>query len=82
MNQFARNKNDTGSPEYQIALFTYRMKIITEHTQKNKKDFQATRGLLKIVNKRKRLLKYLYRVKKEKYKIIIKELNIKTKMQI
>jgi small subunit ribosomal protein S15 len=77
---FARKQNDTGSPEFQIALLSRRISIITEHLKVFRKDHQATIGLLSIVNKRKRLLKYLYRIDKDKFMEVIKRLKIKMKV--
>ena len=56
---FARQANDTGSPEVQIALLTQRIKDITEHLGSNKKDNSSRRGLIAMVNRRRRLLAYL-----------------------
>ena len=60
--QYGREKKttDTGSTESQIALFTYRIKHLTEHVKANKKDFVTTRSLTRIVGKRRALLDYLY----------------------
>lgn len=70
-------KNDTGSPESQIALFTYRINFLTEHLKGNKKDYSTQLGLLKLVGKRRRLLDYLSKKDIERYRAIIKELNIR-----
>ncbi|MBN1864141.1 MAG: 30S ribosomal protein S15 [Victivallales bacterium] len=56
---FARQANDTGSPEVQIALLTHRIKEITKHLGSNKKDNSSRRGLIAMVNRRRRLLAYL-----------------------
>ena len=53
------HKNDTGSAAAQVAVATERIKELTEHLKRNKKDFAARRGLLQLVGKRKRLLKYI-----------------------
>ena len=53
------HEKDTGSPEVQIALFTEKIKSLTSHLKKNKKDNHSRRGLLKMVSKRKKLLSYL-----------------------
>jgi small subunit ribosomal protein S15 len=68
---------DTGSSESQIALFTYRINHLTEHLKINKKDHSTRSGLLKLVGKRRRLLDYLYRNDIERYRAVIKELNIR-----
>ncbi len=70
-------KTDTGSPESQIALFTFRINHLTEHVKRNKKDYSTRQGLLKLVGKRRRLLDYLYQKDIERYRAIIKELKIR-----
>ena len=55
----ARNKADVGSPEVQVSILTERIKEVTEHVKANKHDFMAKRGLMQMVGKRKKLLKYL-----------------------
>ena len=72
-----RHDKDTGSPEYQIALFTERIKKLTAHLKKNAKDFHSRRGLLKMVSKRKRLLDYLKKTNEKEYKTLIKKLELK-----
>ena len=72
-----RHDKDTGSPEYQIALFTEKIKKLTTHLKKNAKDFHSRRGLLKMISKRKKLMSYLKRTNEKKYKEIIKKLKIK-----
>ena len=69
--------NDTGSSEGQIALFTYRIAHLTEHLKKNRKDYSTQRSLLKLVGKRRRLLDYLKKNEIERYRAIIKELNLR-----
>ena len=64
----ARNKNDVGSPEVQVAILTERIKEVTEHVKNNKHDFMAKRGLMQMVGKRKKLLKYLETTDFELYK--------------
>jgi len=68
---------DTGSAEGQIALFTNRIKHLTEHLKKNKKDFSTQRSLLRMVGKRRRLLDYLIATDIERYRAIIKALNLR-----
>ncbi|MEM9855855.1 MAG: 30S ribosomal protein S15 [Bacteroidota bacterium] len=70
-------KNDTGSAESQISLFTYRIKHLTEHMKKNKKDYSTQQGLLRLVGKRRKLLNYLQKVDIERYRAIIAELNLR-----
>ncbi|MDJ1467549.1 30S ribosomal protein S15 [Cytophagaceae bacterium DM2B3-1] len=73
----AKKTTDTGSPEAQIALFTYRINHLTEHLKTHKKDYDTRLGLLKLVGKRRRLLDYLQKVDIERYRAIIGELNIR-----
>ncbi|MCS7004590.1 MAG: 30S ribosomal protein S15 [Cytophagales bacterium] len=72
-----KKATDTGSPESQIALLTVRINHITQHLQEHKKDNSSRRGLMKLVGQRKRLLKYLESRDIERYRNIIKELNIR-----
>ncbi len=72
-----KSNTDTGSAESQIALFSYRISHLTEHLKKNKKDFSTQRSLLKLVGKRRRLLDYLKHKDIERYRAIIKELNLR-----
>ncbi|OEK04470.1 30S ribosomal protein S15 [Roseivirga misakiensis] len=73
----SKAKTDTGSPESQISLFTYRINYLTEHLKANKKDHSTRLGLLKLVGKRRRLLDYLYNRDIERYRAIIAELNLR-----
>ena len=57
--EFGRTPNDTGSPEVQVALLTERINTLTEHLKENKKDHHSSRGLLKMVGKRRGILVYL-----------------------
>lgn len=72
-----RHEKDTGSPEYQVALFTERIKKLTGHLKKNAKDFHSRRGLLKMVSKRKKLMDYLKSTNEKAYKVMIKKLDLK-----
>ncbi len=72
-----KSKNDTGSAESQIALFTYRINYLTEHLKKHKKDHSTRLGLLKLVGKRRSLLDYLYKRDINRYRAIIAELKIR-----
>ena len=72
-----KTKTDTGSPESQIALFTYRISHLTEHLKKNKKDHATRLSLLKLVGKRRRLLNYLYKRDIERYRAIVSELKLR-----
>ena len=70
-------KTDTGSPEAQIALFTFRINHLTDHLKKNKKDHSTQQGLLRLVGKRRKLLNYLQKIDIERYRSIIEELELR-----
>jgi small subunit ribosomal protein S15 len=72
-----KSKTDTGSPESQISLFTFRINHLTEHLKVNKKDHSSRLGLLKLVGKRRRLLDYLVKVDITRYRAIVAELNLR-----
>ena len=72
-----RHVKDSGSPEYQIALFTEKIKKLTSHLKKNKKDFHSRRGLLKMVSKRRKLMAYLQKANEKIYKKLVKKLKLK-----
>jgi len=74
--QFARMKGDTGSPEVQIALLSEKIKKLTEHLKEHKKDVHSRRGLLAMVAKRRRLLVYLRKKDEERYKRVIEVLDL------
>ena len=75
--QYATKEGDTGSPEVQIALLTYRIKNLTEHLKVNQKDHHSRRGLLKMVGTRRGLLNYLKEKDIERYRAIIAALNLR-----
>lgn len=75
--KYGKSATDTGSPEAQIALFTFRINHLTEHLKQNKKDFSTERALVMLVGKRRRLLDYLIKNDIERYRAIIKELGIR-----
>ena len=75
--KLARSEKDVGSPEVQVALLTERIKEVTEHIRANKHDFMARRGLMQMVGKRKRLLKYLERTNFELYKETVAKLGLR-----
>ncbi|RME17579.1 MAG: 30S ribosomal protein S15 [Bdellovibrio sp.] len=75
--KFRRNELDTGSSEVQIALLSYRIQQLTEHFKKNKKDNHSRRGLIRIVNRRRKLLDYLKRTDEDKYRSLIAKLGIR-----
>ena len=77
INKFRLHERDSGSPEVQIALLTERINVLTEHFQVHKKDFASRRGLLKLVGRRRKLLDYLKKNRINKYRTIIKELNLR-----
>lgn len=73
---FSRHEKDTGSPEVQIALMSERIKNLTEHFKKFPKDNNSKRGLLRLIGRRKRLLRYLEKTDPLKYAEITKKLGI------
>ncbi|MCL6524641.1 MAG: 30S ribosomal protein S15 [Thermoflavifilum sp.] len=75
--EFGGNEKNTGSISAQIALLTYRINHISEHIKEHKKDFSTTRGLLKLVGQRKRLLTYLARTDLEAYRALIEKLGLR-----
>jgi small subunit ribosomal protein S15 len=75
--QHGKSVTDTGSAEGQIALFTFRINHLTEHLKINKKDHSTRRSLIKLVGKRRSLLDYLIKKDIERYRTIIKELNLR-----
>ena len=74
---YGKSKEDTGSPQAQIALFTERINRLTEHLKKHKKDHSTRLGLLRLVGKRRRLLDYLKKNDIEAYRSLIKNLGIR-----
>lgn len=77
MTKYQRHEGDTGSPEVQIALLTERINHLTDHLKMHKKDHHSRRGLLMMVGQRKGLLNYLMSIDIERYRSLIKELNIR-----
>ena len=75
--KFATHEGDTGSPEVQIALLTYRINHLNEHLKANKQDNHSRRGLLKMVGKRRGLLDYLKEKDIARYRAIIEALNLR-----
>ena len=75
--KFGEKDMNTGSTEGQIALFTFRIKHLTEHLKRNKKDVFTQRSLIRLVGKRRRLLDYLKDKDIERYREIIKELGLR-----
>lgn len=77
VNEFKRADQDTGSPEVQVSLMTRRIKDLTGHFKTNKKDFHSRRGLQALVNKRRKLLKYLKRKDQDRYANLIQSLGLR-----
>ncbi len=77
VSEFKRSKNDTGSVEVQVALLTERINKLTDHMKDHTHDFHTNRGLLKLVGKRKSLLDYLKREDVQRYRDLIKKLNLR-----
>jgi len=75
--KYGKSNSDTGSPESQVALFSYRIKSLTDHLKENKKDYSTQRALQILVGKRKGLLDYLKKKDIERYRSIIKELGLR-----
>ncbi len=75
--KFGKNSKDSGSVEVQVAMLSQKISELTEHLKINAKDFQAKRGLLMMVGKRKRMLAYLKEADLEKYRKLIKDLNLR-----
>lgn len=77
VNQYARKKGDTGSPEVQIALVTEKINALTEHLKNHVKDNHSRRGLLKLVSQRRSLLDYIKRTLPEKYNDLLTKLGLR-----
>lgn len=77
VSKFGKNEKDTGASEVQVALLTERINQLTGHCKQFKKDKSSQRGLLILVGKRRRILKYLQRADLEKYRTLIKELGLR-----
>ena len=77
ISKFAINPKDTGSAEVQIAVLSERINNLREHFKNHKHDNHSKRGLVALVNNRKKLLSYLFKRDSEKYEKLIKELNIR-----
>jgi small subunit ribosomal protein S15 len=74
---FGENPQDSGNTSVQIAILTERIRNLTEHVKQNKKDLHSTRGLILLVSKRRRLLKYLTKKDLNGYRSLIKELGLR-----
>ncbi len=77
ISKYARSKSDTGSPEVQIALLTVRIDSLTAHLNEHKKDNHSRRGLLGLVQKRRKLKNYLQKTNPEAYKKVVEEVETK-----
>ncbi|MDH5723065.1 MAG: 30S ribosomal protein S15 [Alphaproteobacteria bacterium] len=75
--EFQSSKEDTGSPEVQVAILTARIEELSEHMNVHKKDLHSRRGLLSMVAKRRKLLDYLKKKDEERYQKLIKSLGIR-----
>ncbi len=75
--KYAQKSGDTGSPEVQVALLSYKIGRLSEHLNQNKKDNHSRRGLLKVVAKRRRILNYLQKLNEDRYKVLIGSLSLK-----
>ena len=74
---YRRHEKDAGSPEVQIAILTERIKSLTDHVRTHKHDYGSRRGLLMMVGKRNRLLRYLARTDRAAYQALIKRLGLR-----
>jgi small subunit ribosomal protein S15 len=77
LQEYQRSETDTGSPEVQVALLTARINHLTPHFVQHKKDHHSRRGLLRLVNQRRKLLDYLKRKDAERYKTLIERLGLR-----
>lgn len=75
--EYATHEGDTGSPEVQIAVLSRRIKDLTEHLKEHKHDHHSRRGLLLLVGRRRRLLRYLESTDIERYRALIKRLGLR-----
>ncbi len=75
--KFATHEGDTGSPQVQVAILTFRINMLTEHLKEHKKDNHSRRGLLLMVGQRRKLLSYLEKNDKEAYKKLVEELELR-----
>ncbi|MDP3559184.1 MAG: 30S ribosomal protein S15 [Legionellaceae bacterium] len=75
--KYQRSANDTGTPEVQVSLITGRISYLTDHFKEHKKDFHSRRGLQHLVNKRRKLLKYLKRKDSTRYQSLIQSLGLR-----
>jgi small subunit ribosomal protein S15 len=76
LKDFAQHEGDTGSPEVQIALLSQRIKKLSDHLKGHKQDMHSRKGLLQMVNKRRRILLYLTRKDPDRYKSVVEKLGL------
>lgn len=74
--EFATHDGDTGSPEVQVALLTQQIQNLTSHLKQHAHDVHSRRGLLSMVNRRRRLLQYLLKKDNDRYKVLIEKLGL------
>ena len=77
IDEFSRQEGDSGSPEVQVAILTRRIAEVTDHLRTHRKDFSSRRGLLLMVGRRNRLLRYLARTDRNRYQETIKRLGLR-----
>ena len=77
VSKYGRADSDTGSTEVQVALLTARINDLTQHLREHRKDHHSRRGLLMLVGKRRRLLRYLQRADIDRYRSLIRELGLR-----
>lgn len=77
LGEFSQHEGDTGSPEVQVALLTERINRLSDHLKTHKQDLHSRRGLLQMVNKRRRILLYLMKKDSDRYKNIVEKLKLK-----
>ncbi len=75
--EYGQSENDTGSPEVQVALLTTRINELQDHFKSNKKDHHSRRGLLRMVNRRRKLLDYLKKKDQARYRDVISRLGLR-----
>ena len=75
--EYGRTPEDTGSPEVQVAILTFRIRELTEHLKENKKDHHSRRGMLKMIGQRRGLLAYLKEIDIERYRSLIERLGLR-----
>lgn len=77
ISEYGRSEGDTGSPEVQIAILTFRIRELTEHLKENQKDHHSRRGMYKMIGKRRGLLDYLMKTDLDGYRELIAKLGIR-----